>query len=344
MRLANQWARLGRTVRIFCGSELGPVRGLVEPGVAVEQADPPLPRGPMSRTRLGFALVGAAGRFRPDVVFGPGNFHMPVLAAFSMRDKSGAATFCKISNPLLREGQSGIGAIVRRRILRRLTARLDGLVAMSPTLRMEAAQLIDPARITSRWEPIFETGAANATEVERDPTLIVAAGRLEPQKNFALAIEAMAHLSRWSDARLVILGEGSERAGLEKLINRCGLYQRVLLPGHVPDIRPWLRRASCFLMTSDYEGYPASLVEAVACGAPALVTPCSPALGEILSHAASGAIVAPNAEAIAGALRGVLRQPRGQAAGQLLLARHDEARAAASYLEMMDQSRARSPM
>ncbi len=60
IRLANQWARMGRAVRIFCGTEAGPLRGLVDDAVSVEQADPVLPRARFSRIRLGIALARAA--------------------------------------------------------------------------------------------------------------------------------------------------------------------------------------------------------------------------------------------------------------------------------------------
>jgi glycosyltransferase involved in cell wall biosynthesis len=337
IRLANQWAQLGRTVHIFCGSEAGPARGLVGPSVTVEQADPPLPRGLFSRIRLGWALAEAAARFAPDAVFGPGNFHLLVLAAFARRDRSSAAIFCKISNPLIRAGQRGVRAWLRRRVLKALTDRVDSLIAMSPALRAEAEALVSPERVTSQWEPIFETTPDLVEGRAREPGLIVAVGRLEPQKNFALAIRAMEHLVRWTDARLVILGEGAERARLTEMIARLGLEERVSLAGHVGDIKPWLQRASCFLMTSHYEGYPAALVEALACGAPTLVTPCSPALAEILPHASIGMIVSSDAETIACALQALLRRPRRQKTGPLLLARHDEARVAASYLELMDR-------
>ncbi|HMI19957.1 MAG TPA: glycosyltransferase [Sphingomonas sp.] len=337
IRLANQWARMGRTVRIFCGCQGGPLRRLVEPGITVETADPGLPRGPLSRVRLGLALAGAARRFQPDAVFGPGNFHLLPLAVFALRSRSGAAIFCKISNPLDRADRTGTSGWIRRRVLKVLTARIDGLVAMSPALRAEAEALIGPDRVAARWEPIFDAGPRRQAEIARDPTLIVAAGRLEPQKNFALAIEAMAHLVRWTDAQLVILGDGSERAQLGRQIERLGLHERVRLIGHVPHIEPWLSKASCFLMTSRYEGYPASLVEALANGLPAVVTPCSPALSEIMPRAGLGVVVTPDAGTIACALQGMMRQPRRQSIDPLLLARHDEARAAASYLDLMDR-------
>lgn len=338
IRLANQWARMGRAVRIFCGTEAGPLRGLVDKSVLVEQADPILPRGRLSRIRLGFALAAAAERFRPDAVFAPGNFHLLAMAAFGLRDRSDAATLCKISNPLARRDRRGPSGWIRRRAMRLLTARIDSLVAMSPALRAEAANLIDADRVAARWEPLIPAASANARpRPERDPTLIVAAGRLEPQKNFALAIQAMAHLGRWTDARLVILGEGSERAQLTQMIQQLGLYERVTLAGHVRDITPWLERAACYLMTSRYEGYPASLVEALASNVPAVVTPCSPALSEILPRDGLGSVCAPDAGAIACAVQTVLRRQRLQSVDPMLLARHDEERAAASYLDLIDR-------
>jgi len=335
IRLANQWARMGREVRIFCGTEAGPLRPLVDPLVSVEQAEPVLPRGLFSRIRLGFALAAAVERFRPDAVFAPGNFHLPVMAAFGLRNRSGTATLCKISNPLVHRDISGWFA---RRVVRLLTARIDTFVAMSPALRAEAARWIDPDRVAARWEPLIPTAHAPAGErPERDPGLIVAAGRLEPQKNFGLAIEAMAHLSRWSDARLVILGEGSERAHLARMIGRLGLHERVTLMGHVRDVAPWFERAACYLMTSRYEGYPASLVEALASGVPAVVTPCSASLSEILPADGLGGITPADAGAIADALRTVLRRQRLEAIDPMLLARHDEERAAGSYLGLIDR-------
>jgi glycosyltransferase involved in cell wall biosynthesis len=338
IRLANQWARMGRAVRIFCGTEAGPLRGRVDHGVFVEQADPVLPRGRLSRIRLGFALAAAAERFRPDAVFAPGNFHLLAMAAFALRDRSGAATLCKISNPLTRADRGGVRTWVHRHVMRQLVTRIDSLVAMSPALRAEATTLIDADRVAARWEPLIPAGRTRAgPRPERDPCLIVAAGRLEPQKNFALAIEAMAHLSRWTDAHLVILGDGSERAHLARMIDRLGLHERVTLHGHVPDIAPWLERAACYLMTSRYEGYPASLIEALANNVPAVVTPCSPALSEILPRDGLGSVSTPDAGAIACALQTVLRRRRLQPVDPMLLARHDEERAAASYLDLIDR-------
>jgi glycosyltransferase involved in cell wall biosynthesis len=90
-------------------------------------------------------------------------------------------------------------------------------------------------------------------------------------------------------------------------------------------------------MTSHYEGYPASLVEALANGLPAVITPCSPALSEILPRDGLGSVSAPDAGAVACALQTVLRRQRLQSVDPMLLARHDEERAASSYLDLIDR-------
>ncbi|WP_420138999.1 glycosyltransferase [Sphingomonas sp.] len=337
VRLANQWAKAGRGVRIFCGSEEGPTRAMVDPSITVEQADPPLPRGPLSRIWLGFALARVAARVQADVIWAPGNFHILALAAFALRNGSAAATFCKISNPLVRRDRRGPAAWLRRLTLKLLTARIDTLVAMSPALQKEAETLFARERVASQWEPIFDSSVMRKDAIEREPGLVIAAGRLEPQKNFELAITAMARLPAASGIRMIILGEGSERPRLTQLIADLGLQKRVLLAGHVRDIRPWLRRAACFLMTSRYEGYPAALVEAVVSGAPVLVTPCSPALAEIVPADGQTQIVQADADAIAKALLELIDRPYMPPDASPLMSRHDEHYCATSYLALLDR-------
>jgi len=90
--------------------------------------------------------------------------------------------------------------------------------------------------------------------------LVVAAGRLVPVKNHALAIRAIADVP---GASLAILGEGPERHRLEELISEIGLTGQVSLPGFVADPIPWYQRASVFILSSHYEGQPNALIEAV---------------------------------------------------------------------------------
>ncbi|HLY87436.1 MAG TPA: glycosyltransferase, partial [Acetobacteraceae bacterium] len=281
VRLANEWSRRGRIVRIFCGHEHGPSRDLVSAKVEVGEADPVIPRSLLSRGTLGVSLRQEALAWQPDVVFGTGNFHLPVFAAYNAAGGSGAKTVCKLSNPLGLAGFVRLLAPAHSLGLRMLTKDIDALVAMSPALRNEAAHILKRPDLLMAPEPILGgTPAARLAAWQgQDPSpLIVCAGRLERQKNFSLALETFAALPPSLDARLAILGEGSQRRLLERQARRLGIADRVHMPGHVPDVATWLRRATAFLSTSHYEGYPAVLVEAIAAGIPVITTDCSPAI------------------------------------------------------------------
>jgi glycosyltransferase involved in cell wall biosynthesis len=110
------------------------------------------------------------------------------------------------------------------------------------------------------------------------------------------------------------------------------------MPGHVADIGPWLQQATAFLSTSNYEGYPAVLIEAIAMGVPVVTTESSPAIREIIEDKAYGEIVARDASALAMELdRRIQLPPRTSAeAGPGRLQKHRVEWAAGAYLRLLD--------
>ena len=111
---------------------------------------------------------------------------------------------------------------------------------------------------------------------ERSPTpLVVAVGRLVPVKRFELLIAAMSEVRRHvPDARLVVVGEGYEREGLEQLVRSLGAAEWVRLAGHVSadELLALYRQAWIVASASLAEGWGMTLTEAAACGTPAVVT------------------------------------------------------------------------
>ena len=106
---------------------------------------------------------------------------------------------------------------------------------------------------------------------------IVNVGRLHPQKNQKILIDAFALISsKYSDYILEIYGEGELRASLEKQILNKGLQGRVILCGATKNIFDRIHNASLFVLTSDYEGIPNALLEAMALGMPCISTDCRP--------------------------------------------------------------------
>lgn len=121
--------------------------------------------------------------------------------------------------------------------------------------------------------------------------VIVAAGRLTFEKDFATLIRACALLRHRYDAALVILGEGPERRSLETLSAELGIADHVLLPGFVDNPFPCMRAASVFALSSRFEGMPGVLLQAMACGTPIVSTDCRTGPREVLEDGAWGILV-----------------------------------------------------
>jgi glycosyltransferase involved in cell wall biosynthesis len=110
---------------------------------------------------------------------------------------------------------------------------------------------------------------------------------------------------------LMILGEGSARPALERQIAALGLGGRVSLPGYAPDPLATMRAAAIVALTSDHEGVPGVLREAIAEGTPVVTTDSSVAIPELVASPAIGSIVArDDADALVAALNHWLTAPR----------------------------------
>jgi glycosyltransferase involved in cell wall biosynthesis len=92
-------------------------------------------------------------------------------------------------------------------------------------------------------------------------------------------------------ARLIILGEGRERAKLEALASELGIAEDVSFPGFESNPYAYMSRASVFVLSSAWEGLPNALIEALACGCPVVNTNCPSGPQEILDHGAFGSLV-----------------------------------------------------
>ena len=110
---------------------------------------------------------------------------------------------------------------------------------------------------------------------EEREDLIVAAGRLDENKNHVMLIHAFAKIAEeYPKVKLVIYGEGVLRETLTALAKEKGLSGRIALPGNVSDIADHLGRARIFALTSNTEGMPNALMEAMALGIPVISTDC----------------------------------------------------------------------
>ncbi|WP_368646160.1 glycosyltransferase family 4 protein [Alkalibacterium putridalgicola] len=144
--------------------------------------------------------------------------------------------------------------------------------------------------------PIDIESLPDLHEKEREK-VIVSVGRLEPQKNFSVLLEAFSKLVKeYPEYRLVIYGEGSLRGELEKQISE--LFRDpdlVSLPGRVSNPPENIKDASMFVLSSDYEGLPNALIESMAMGLPVISTDC-PSGGprELIENEQNGILVPVN--------------------------------------------------
>jgi glycosyltransferase involved in cell wall biosynthesis len=123
------------------------------------------------------------------------------------------------------------------------------------------------------------------------PAIILAVGRLVPEKDFVTLIQAFALLRKWQQAKLIILGEGPERQKLSALIQTMNLDDEVDLPGFVANPYPYMRQANLLVLSSIFEGLGNVLVEALAVDTPVVATDCPGGPAEILENGRWGKLV-----------------------------------------------------
>jgi glycosyltransferase involved in cell wall biosynthesis len=127
----------------------------------------------------------------------------------------------------------------------------------------------------------------------RTPFRIVCAARLSRAKRIDLLLEALAELGKThSGWHCVILGAGPLEKELRSYAQRLALEDCVTFAGHVADVRPYLQAADLFVLSSDKEGLPLALLEAMALGLPAVVTDVG-GTGEVVIHRHNGLLVKP---------------------------------------------------
>lgn len=138
---------------------------------------------------------------------------------------------------------------------------------------------------------------------------VVALGRLCEQKNHAVLIDAYSKIAKdFPDRRLEIYGSGNLQQALQSQIESLGMEEYIKLMGATSDVPSVLAHAKCFVMSSDYEGMPNALMEALTVGVPSICTDCPCGGPKMLIRNNENGILVPvnDAEALAEAIRLVL--------------------------------------
>lgn len=176
----------------------------------------------------------------------------------------------------------------------------DRVISVSSELRDYLAHYLDPSKITlihngidvERVRSSLSSQAAKERlGISTNCRVIGTAGRLEPIKRLDLFLQAAGRIAeRVSDSRFVIVGEGSEAARLHEMARRNGLHNKVFFLGHRGDIFDVLRAIDIFVLSSDHEGLPMVLLEALCLGVPVVARTVG-GIAEVIEDGVSGILV-----------------------------------------------------
>jgi glycosyltransferase involved in cell wall biosynthesis len=285
---------------------------------------------------------------RPDAVLSATHFANEIACVAKLITRSKARLVLSEHTNLSADIVDSPGA-VRPRILA-LTTRwiyplADAIVAVSDGVAADMCRVsgLPRRRVTTIYNPIdFNSLSAMASEplhepwfAPGEPPVILAIGRLEVQKNFPNLLRAFALVRQQTPARLIILGEGSERDRLTSLITEMGLNHDISLPGFVGNPAAYMAHSAVFAMSSSWEGMPVALIEALALGIPVVSTDCPSGPSEVLDHGKYGELVPmDDSPALAAAILNVLAGER-KLVPQEWLARFDANTIADQYLQLM---------
>jgi glycosyltransferase involved in cell wall biosynthesis len=299
LRLSGAWASSGHDVRVLMGRRDGPDRSVAPDNVLYDFAPAHSLARPFETFWMVGHLIAAIRRHRPDVLFCAGNTYTVVAALTRLiLGRKCPPIVSKFSNSLNRRDLPAPIRIAHRIWLRMHPAFIQQFVGLSKPMEKEIAHLVGVGsdRVTIIPNPVLtladvdELSAARPDDLDRGGRQFVAVGRLSRQKNFSLLLRAFARIADPED-RLLIVGDGPERKRLQRLAEKLGISASVDLPGHKASVTSFLKTADVFVMSSDYEGMPAAVVEALAAGVSIIATDSSPSLGELLRGGELGRLV-----------------------------------------------------
>lgn len=343
--LATEWQRAGHQVTVVLGRSGSPDLCSAPP-LDYWQIPTRLPTTALETPWMVHCLFSYLLTNPSDVLFCPGNTYAVVAAAMKLLlGEHAPPMVLKVSNALHRPDMPLIMQRGYAGWLRIQGSLFDRLVGLSEPMQRE---ICDTTRASADRVPVIANPVITRkrlnrlSKVDRQPgsvwkTRYLAAGRLVPQKNFAMLLRAFAYASRPYDI-LTIAGEGPERVQLEQLAGSLGIAEQVRFAGHLASVDQLLEEADAFVLSSDYEGLPGVVVEALAAGLPILATDCCVSMPCLLDQGRTGLLVHRGDEAaLADGLVRIRQFQSDPDRARAIAATYEVEAAARRYLDMMGE-------
>ena len=196
-----------------------------------------------------------------------------------------------------------------RRAIRRRYPRLDALVVLT---RADVEHYEERLGGRLRLERIPNTvRAMGGPPPDLDTAVVMSAGRLKPQKGFDLLVRAYARVAPdHPDWELRIHGGGPQRKRLLTVAEQEGIAQHVTLPGIAQQLGAEMAKASVFVLSSRFEGFPLTLIEAMSKGLAVVAFDCRTGPSDVIDDHRNGILVpAKDVDALARAIRAMIEDP-----------------------------------
>jgi glycosyltransferase involved in cell wall biosynthesis len=231
---------------------------------------------------------------------------------------------------------------------KRVLRNFDGVAAVSSHIEQElhearvpAARIrkIDNGIEAPRRDPALGIAIRQEFGIAADAPVIVQLGRLAPAKRNDLLLQALAKLP--ANVQVIFAGDGPERASLEQRVAGLGLGSRVVFAGYRTDILGFLSAANVLAISSDHEGLPIVLLEAMAAQCPVVSTRVGE-IGHVLRDGQDAWLVpAGDVDALATALAEACSQPsvaaqRALSARAVFEQKHSRAAMGRQYLALYE--------
>ena len=269
--LANQLDARGWDVDICALTDDRTISRELRPGIAVRFEAPIRARfRPLQilwRMLKGARLVASYRRDNPEALVISFIAWVNICATLGSARHRGGLTLSERTDPA-RDPSNRLAQRLRdicyRKADRMVFQTPDAMHYFDRTIRSHSRVIGNPLTLgLPQWQP------------DQSTDTVVAVSRLESEKNIALLVRAFHKFVRANPGyHLIVYGEGKQRAALERLTESLSIAELVEFPGHASEVHERLKSGSMFVLSSDFEGMPNALLEAMSMGMPVISSDC----------------------------------------------------------------------